>query len=296
MIQFLDPNRFYTSRHYLRQWFDHKTLVTDNDFENTERTQQLLKNIPVEDRIVDITHNPLPDSRVCVDSSVILTNNFARWYTADSTFRFFPLFLWAYSLRKTLWWEDFVFDASTNKSQKFMCLNNQTRDHRTRLYQLLSNTGTVQHITYSMDRQGLANEPTDPMRNDIGVGHPVYSQTAVNIVTETFMDWTYLSEKTCKPFVAQQIPIIVGPVGTNKFLSDIGLDMFEDLVPWAAWDSETDTDLRLQRIALFISQWVNAGTALDDYQRVQDRVQANKRYFHSEAFRNRIMVQMDTLV
>lgn len=189
-----------------------------------------------------------------------------------------------------------MFDAGTNKSQKFMCLNNQTRDHRTRLYQLLSGTDTVQHIAYSMDRQGLANEPFDPMRNDVGVGHPVHAQTAVNIVTETSVDWTYISEKTCKPFVAQQIPIIVGAVGTNKFLSDIGLDMFEDLVPWRSWDSETNADLRLQKIALFIAQWADAGTALDDYRRVQDRVEANKRYFHSEDFRNRIMVQMDTLI
>jgi hypothetical protein len=195
-------------------------------------------------------------------------------------------------LRKTLWWEDFVFDAGTEKTQGFMCLNNQTREHRTKLYQLLQHNGSVPHIAYSMDRRGLPDEPEDLLRNDVGVGHPAHSRTAVNIVTETSVDLTYVSEKTCKPFVANQIPIIVASAGVNKFLQDTGLDMFEDLVPWKSWDSETDTNVRLQKIAEFVREWIDRGTVLENYQRVLPRIQSNKQYFHSEAFRNRIMNQM----
>lgn len=292
MLTNLNPNRFYTRRHYLRQWFDKGVLITDNDFETPQHTKQLLESVESKNRIVDITHNPFDDSQIDIDSPVVLSNNFKWWYQPNTRFCFFPIFLWAYSLRKTLWWEDFVFDAGINKTQGFMCLNNQTREHRTKLYQLMQNNGAVPYIVYTMDRQGLADEPTNPNRNDVGVGHPVYANTAVNIVTETSVDLTYVSEKTCKPFVAHQIPIIVASAGVNKFLQDIGLDMFEDLVPWQSWDSESDSNVRLEKISVFVRQWIDCGTVLEDYQRVLPRIQFNKQYFHSEVFRNRLMKHM----
>jgi hypothetical protein len=141
----------------------------------------------------------------------------------------------------------------------------------------------------------IAGEQLDLARNDIGVGHVVYRDCAVNLVTETDIDLTYISEKTCKPFVARQIPIIAGSAGVNQFLSDAGLDMFADLVPWRTWDNEPDSATRLQKIVDFVESWIRSGTMITDYNRVMARVQANKRYFHSEAFRNRIMCQMSNL-
>jgi hypothetical protein len=293
MLTHLDPQRHYTPRRYLRQWFDHGVIVTDNDLNDRHTLDALLQNIPVQDRIIDITHNPYPDVWVTIDGGVRLTNNFEYWYKPITGVRFFPLFIWAYSLRKNIvWHEDLFFDAGTNKTQGFMCLNNVTRDHRTRLYQLLSNSGSVPHIAYSIDGQGLPDETGSNGHNDVGVGHPVYDRTAVNIVTETSFDQTYLCEKTCKPFIAYQIPIIVAGPGSSQWLSDIGLDMFEDLVPWRTWDSETDPATRLQKIATFVEHWINQGTVLEDYQRVLPRIKRNKQYFHSEAFRQRIMNQM----
>jgi hypothetical protein len=293
MLTHLDPQRHYTPRRYLRQWFDHGVIVTDNDLNDRHTLDALLQNIPVQDRIIDITHNPYPDVWVTIDGGVRLTNNFEYWYKPITGVRFFPLFIWAYSLRKNIvWHEDLFFDAGINKTQGFMCLNNVTRDHRTRLYQLLSNSGSVPHIAYSIDGQGLPGETGSNGHNDVGIGHPVYDQTAVNIVTETSFDQTYLCEKTCKPFIAYQIPIIVAGPGSSQWLSDIGLDMFEDLVPWRTWDSEPDPDTRLQKIASFIEHWINQGTVLEDYQRILPRVKRNKQYFHSEAFRQRIMNQM----
>jgi hypothetical protein len=79
--------------------------------------------------------------------------------------------------------------------------------------------------------QNLPNEKPGGRSTDIGLNHPVYNQYAVNLVTETDINLLWLSEKTCKPFMARQIPIIVGSAGVNKFLQDIGLDMFVDIVP-----------------------------------------------------------------
>jgi hypothetical protein len=141
----------------------------------------------------------------------------------------------------------------------------------------------------------LPDETPDSTRNDIGVDHWVYNQYAVNLVTETDIDLTYISEKTCKPFVARQIPIIVGSAGINQFLSDAGLDMFADIVPWNSWDHESDSTTRLQKIVDFAESWIRSGSMLADYHRVMTRVESNKQYFHSEAFRNRIMCQMSNL-
>ena len=68
--------------------------------------------------------------------------------------------------------------------------------------------------------------------------------------------------------------------------------MFSDVVPWCTWDSEPDSAVRLQQIVDFTESWIRSGTMVADYQRLLPRVQANKKYFHSEEFRNRIMIQM----
>lgn len=294
MIHHLDPNKSYTNRSYLTEWFQDDILViTDNDFENIQFTRSLLSG---KKYILDITHNPWYDSNRLLDAPLTLTNNFQFWYNPDHKSAFFPLFLWAFSLRKSLWWPGFSFDAGNKKTQGIMCLNNRLREHRTWLWEEFTKRNLIDHMMYTfVGQRTLPDELPDSLRNDVGVDHWVYSQYAVNIVTETDINLTYISEKTCKPFVAQQIPIIVGSAGINKFLRDIGLDMFDDLVPWRSWDSEMDPTVRMQQIVEFVEHWIRRGSILDDYHRVIDRVKANKKYFHSEEFRSRIMNQMNSL-
>ncbi len=294
MIYHLDPDRYYTNRSYLTEWFQDDTLViTDNDFENIQFTRSLLSD---KKYIVDITHNPWPDSEKLLDAPLTLTNNFQFWYSPQSDRAFFPLFLWAFSLRKSLWWYGFSFDAGSKKTQGIMCLNNRSRWHRTWLWEEFTKRNLEDYMMYTfVGHRTLPDENPDPNRNDVGVDHSVYNQYAVNLVTETDISLTYISEKTCKPFMARQIPIIVGSAGINQFLCDTGLDMFEDIVPWRTWDNETEPTVRMQKIVEFVEQWIRSGNILNDYQRVINRVEKNKKYFHSEAFRNKIMRDMNQL-
>lgn len=310
MIEFLDPSRFYTNRQYLTQWFDKDTLcITDNDFENIEHTKQLLAQHPNPNQILDITHNPWVDSRLPLDLSPVLTNNFEFFYNPKPGVTFFPLFLWMYSLRNPLWWDTFCFDQSTTKSQGLMCLNNRPRPHRTQVWAEFNRREIIDKCVFSFTEPvyyeknqytypyplTIVNEQFDLTRNDIGVGHSVYRDCAVNLVTETATDLAYISEKTCKPFVACQIPILVGSAGINQFLSDIGLDMFADVVPWASWDCETNDNLRIKKILDFTESWLRSGTMVDDYRRLLPRVLANKQYFHSDQFRTVLLQQMSNL-
>jgi hypothetical protein len=124
---------------------------------------------------------------------------------------------------------------------------------------------------------------------DISVNRPVYNACAVNLVTETSFDMPWFSEKICKPFVANQIPIIVGPLGINAYLKSTGLDMFDDLVPWHTWDHVFDLSTKIKLIAQFVEQWLLSGTMLLDYRDRIERINYNKSYFHSQEFRDKVM-------
>lgn len=295
MICYLNPKINYTDRSYLNQWFsDDVVLITDVDysnFHNFPATVQLLEHWPVEKRITDLTHNAMPDWKVDIPSRLVLSADYNNWYDPKKNFVFFPLYMWAFNQKNTLWFSPFGFDAEYNKTHPMMCLNNNQPPHRIWLYEEFKKLGTIDHIEYTWkDEKCLPNDNFGQHR--IGVDHSVYSKCAVNLVTETEMVTCSLSEKTCKPFMAQQIPIIVGPPACNKFLQDLGLDMFDDLIPWHTWDTEQDQLIKLQKISQFVDQWICSGTILDDYRGVLHRVQRNKQYFHSEEFRNCIMYQM----
>jgi hypothetical protein len=151
------------------------------------------------------------------------------------------------------------------------------------------------HIRRYQDRLPirLANDGT-AQKNDVGVGHAVYNQCAVNLVTETSItEGVIISEKSCKPFMAYQIPVIVGPVGSSQFLQDIGLDMFADYIPWQTWDSVADHKLRIRRIVEFVDKLLADPKAIvSTHRSFKDRLIKNKEYFHSTEFENMLLRQI----
>lgn len=325
MIYNLDPLNIYSTRIYLTQWFyddvmvivDNETLPLRNelyrqhgDQSEVQRLQTLIEQHPIKKHVIDVSHNVFPVHILQTDDNrPILTNDCKYYYEPCKGIIFFPIFFWAFSLRNHLWWHMFSFDAGSQKTREIMCLNNRPRWHRTWLWAEFNRLNTISMMLYSFSNLEsdsdlysypypllLPGEDPDPTRNDVGVDLKIYHETAVNLVTETTVNQMYFSEKTCKPFMARQIPIMVCGAGANQFLTDIGLDMFEDIVPWRSWDSETRSQIRLQKIASFVDWWVRSGTIMDTYQKVLPRIERNKQYFHSELFRQRIMSQMDQLL
>jgi hypothetical protein len=324
MIHNLDPQRYYANRAYLTQWFyDDTLIIVDNetlpfrnklyqstsDRDESRRLQQLITDHPVKKLVIDLTHNEFPAHMLETNDAVpILTNDGAYYFRPQEGIVFFPLFLWAFSLRNHLWWNAFSFDAGPNKIREIMCLNHRPCWHRTFLWAKFNQLNTISMMAYSFSTLEVDSRPysypcpvllpgekPNPRRNDVGVDSQIYHETAVNVVTETSIDQIFLTEKTCKPFIARQIPIMVCGAGTNDFLHSIGFDMFEDIVPWRSWDQEKDNQVRLEQIASFVDWWVRSGTIMGTYQEVLPRIERNKQYFHSEAFRNRIMGQMNQL-
>lgn len=296
MIHFLEfpPCFYHTDRTYLTQWFyDDVLIITDVDIvhDGPDLLLEKIQNHTCKNVCVDLSHNAMPEQEIpeFLKGHTTLSTMYPYWYNKkQSNIHYFPLWMWMFSNRASQFFDPVVFDSDGNKTQPVMCLNRNLHPHRLRLRELLDPVASS--IVYTMGK-GL---PDDNFYNgslniDIGVGNPVYRQCAVNIVTETEINRPSLSEKSCKPFIARQIPVLVAAPGANKFLSDLGLDMFPDLVPWRQWDDEPDAEKRLVQISEFLTQWIQSGTVMQDYEWAKYRVERNKQYFHSEQFRTQLL-------
>lgn len=305
-------------RLYLYQWFYNDILLVTDDFiwEKGVWSQEKNKflDINIQEHltahtnkqiVLDLSQNCFPHNHIpdCLVDQTTLTAMYDHWYNQTSAnIHFFPIWMYMYSNRNNFngMYRN-RFDALGTKTQGVMCLNRGGREHRVKFYELMKDykgrmcltAPIVDGLPWQTER--LPDDVLDidglPM-NDVGIENPVYDQYAVNVVTETQIDFPSLTEKCCKPFIARQIPIIVGNPGVNQFLVDLGIDMFEDVVPWRSWDNQNDKNIKLKMIADFIKSWVDSGNVLRDYNLVQDRVEKNKQYFHSDKFREIIMKNM----
>jgi hypothetical protein len=80
--------------------------------------------------------------------------------------------------------------------------------------------------------------------------------TPINFVTENVTglvggdDSLYglitFTEKTLKPFLAYQIPMIFGLYGLNDELRKLGFDLFDDVINHKIYENEKDTRIRMK--------------------------------------------------
>jgi hypothetical protein len=270
------------------------------------------------------TPRALQQQYSAIADTLVLTSDYRYYYNPDPDFVFFPLFLWLFGTRQPAWYATVVYDTGFEKSRSIMCLNSTQSWHRIYLFgQLVEcssfdqvaysfvfplgdvleqlpipeyiNTAELDHVRRYQDRLPirLANDGV-AQKNDVGIEHPVYNQCAINLVTETSVtEGVMLSEKTCKPFMAYQIPVIVGPIGGSQFLEDLGLDMFADYIPWRTWDSVADHKLRIRQIVEFVDGLLaNPDAILTTHQGFKDRLIKNKLYFHSTEFQDLLLQQL----
>lgn len=132
------------------------------------------------------------------------------------------------------------------------------------------------------------NSSSDYRPNDHSIDHDAYQDSYVNIVTETSMDGSFLSEKICKPIRSQQFFIVVGPQNTIAHLRDLGIDVFDDIFQNHYYDTEPNWNTRIEKIKQLIKtvepfHWENL------YLTNLHRLNNNLVKFHSKSFRNQLM-------
>ena len=104
---------------------------------------------------------------------------------------------------------------------------------------------------------------------------PIYSASALNIVTETQYDRApgIITEKTTMALLARQIPIVIGYAGIVRDCEELGFDMFTDLVD-TSYDSLPNR--RRAEAALWLNEDLIKGRInLAPY---QDRLRQQQRF------------------
>lgn len=256
---------------------------------------------------------------------IIVTDDFTYYYRPNSNVVFFPYNLWLLatkSIHKYYRFKHTVYDSTVEKTQPLMCLNRNLTWHRIFLFLSLigkpwfdkidySFIQTLDHMNINFLKGNLTDVEIESMHSYSGlfpikldyeknldkiemmynkgassVNTPVYSRTAINLVTETSLNHGIaLTEKTAKAFMAHQIPILIAPLGSNQFLQDVGLDLFSDYVPWKTWDNIKDHKVKINKVVEFLDQIMcEPSDILKVHQSFRDRLISNKQYFHSEKF------------
>jgi hypothetical protein len=247
-------------------------------------------------------------------------------YQSDTKHYFyFPLWLWMWSAKKPLWYANEekslnFYDALENKTQGLCCLNRTPTWHRILFFNSIVEKPWFSKISYTFGNHGhgkqfeyafifltqaeitefeskkhylpfkLIDEDKEDT-TDVGVSHPVWSTHTFNLVTESAMDNTFLSEKTAKPFITKMIPIILGPKNAAQHLQAAGLDMFEDIIPWHTWDHLPESRDRIDIIVNFLEDFLKQDLVAI-YHANKHRVDRNKEFFHSEEFRKNLLKDM----
>jgi len=99
--------------------------------------------------------------------------------------------------------------------------------------------------------------PTDyqVFANDHSINHPAYIDAFCNIVTESCEIDPGLqvnTEKTFKPFIAAQIPVFYACPGHLPYLTDLGFEVMENVIP-GGYD-HLGMDERIQKIIWLVKQ------------------------------------------
>ena len=238
---------------------------------------------------------------------------------------YFPLWLWMWSAKKLLWYANEgktpnLYDVLENKTQGLCCLNRTPSWHRILFFCAVVEKSWFSKVSYTFGNHGhgkqfehafhsltqsditefeskkhylpfvLIDEDKEDT-TDVGVSHPVWSTHTFNLVTETSMDHTLLSEKTAKPFVSKMIPIILGPQNVAQHLKTAGGDMFEDIVPWYTWAHLKNPRDRIAGVVNFLEDFLKQDLVAI-YHANKHRVDRNKEFFHSDQFRKNLLKDM----
>jgi hypothetical protein len=174
------------------------------------------------------------------------------------------------SLRKKLYFNDFLF--SMHQTQ-----NIPTRSDDSIIDQSML-TEWSQLMPMLPDRNtALTNTPTK--RADNYIQHPAYTDSYVNLVTETtVISKVFVTEKTWKPVASGQLFLIIGNPGTVDYLRSQGVDVFDDIIDHKYYDDETDWQARILKVHRLIEDLLEQ----DLYKINQDTVERRKR--NSERF------------
>lgn len=105
-----------------------------------------------------------------------------------------------------------------------------------------------------------------------------------NIVVEHSAEIEIVSEKSFKPFIAEQVPVYVGQQGITKFIESLGFDVFRDFIDYTKYDALDSFVDRIEAMHQEIDNLYNNGDPGNFFKQptVQSRLKKNKELFYSD--------------
>lgn len=230
--------------------------------------------------------------------------------------------------------EKYITNNKQHRQYLFSCINGVAKAHRTTLlYHLYSNnylkntlvsmsslllttpTGVAQTLSFDMIKQStnefLSYKVDDetftkfyemlpiacPQETSAWIPfweHDAYTDSWINIVTEHDFVTNFISEKSIKPFLTEQLAIFVAGPGTVEKLRSLGLDVFDDIIDHG-YDREPDHVLRLEKIFRLIAQLSKQDWS-KIYQYTQERREKNRNYLMSNELFDKLKMSLQNKI
>jgi hypothetical protein len=97
-----------------------------------------------------------------------------------------------------------------------------------------------------------------------------------------------MSEKSFKPFLAGQIPVIYGTSGANRLVADMGFDMFYDIIDHNKYDNLETVQERIDGMLACIDT-VSESDFAEIFLSTVDRRKKNKEHLFSKDIEELLM-------
>jgi hypothetical protein len=227
------------------------------------------------------------------------------------------VFLPTLMLHRSLEYSAYTFNDNLKRDYKISCLNRIPRGHKFYTYYKLltkdsvilsfnglTDSNSKEPISYDDPwyynlpkklKEQLKNVPRykesfpedNTWANDLTPNHPAFSNTYLNIVTETNSRSAFYSEKICKPLASNQFFLMSSGMGSLRGLRQLGVDCFDDVFDNHSYENlENFVDRIDAMISILDSLYPDLESIYADY---FGRIKSNQEYFLSDSFRQKLI-------
>lgn len=201
--------------------------------------------------------------------------------------------------------EEFELDKidHSKKSKDFLYLNGKAHEHRVKLLERLLDKDLLRNSIWSASSPtqswGKLEKKLDPnyewpqWRGKSVNGYddstrkiyfPQYNDSICSIVPETEFQngYHYITEKTCKPLMAEHLFVVLAGAGYLKTLRNLGFRTFGDHID-ESYDEVENLDLRIEKIVDTL-EYITKTDATVLYKNTEEIRRHNRELFFSEQF------------
>jgi hypothetical protein len=175
------------------------------------------------------------------------------------------------------------FENNTDRPYFFSFFNGDCRPHRYKMLKYLLNneelkkSSLISNLDKSSNLPYIAYNYESNSQNKFTSTDDISRLSYVSLVSEShsndYNGLFFLTEKSIKPFVLQQIPIFIGAPGIASHFRNYGFDLFDDIVNHS-YDNEVDLDLRINLILTELNKIYNYNFK-NIFEQINDRLYHN---------------------